>query len=422
MPLTRRHWLGASAWLTGCATGGAGSLGKARIAIIGGGFAGASCAGTLKALDPGLAITLFEPRTQYTACPLSNLALIGERPLSAQQFGYEALAARGVRVRHQAVQGIDPARRSLTLDDGAEHPYDKLVLATGIEIDYQALPGYDLAAASSLPHAWQAGSQTRLLARQLRALPENGVVVISVPANPYRCPPGPYERASLIAHYLKQAKPRAKLLVLDAKDRFSKQPLFEAAWAQHYPDLLEWHGLADGAAVTAVDAGKSQVMTEFETVRGDVINVIPPQTAGRLARQAGLSDASGWCPIDVPSFRSALVPDVYVIGDAAIANGMPKSAFAANAQARLAAVQILRALGEQPPLDSPLINTCYSLTTPTEGISVADVYRAGQGRWQPVKGAGGTSPITAAPGVRAQEAQYARDWFGHLTREVFGPA
>lgn len=421
MALSRRRWLAASALLSGCATRGSTGGSQARVAVIGGGFAGASCAGMLKALAPALAVTLFEPNRQYTACPLSNLALIGERALSAQQFGYEDLAARGVRLRHQAVRGIDPVRRALALGDGTEHRYDLLVLATGIEIDYQALPGYDLPAASRLPHAWQAGAQTRLLARQLRALPENGVVVMSVPANPYRCPPGPYERASLIAHYLKQAKPRAKLLVLDAKDRFSKQSLFEAAWATHYPGLLEWHGLADGAAVTAVDAGKSQVMTDFETVRGDVINVIPPQTAGQLARDAGLSDASGWCPIEVPSFRSTLAPNVYVIGDAAIANGMPKSAFAANAQARLAAVQILRALGEQPPLDSPLINTCYSLITPTEGISVADVYRAAQGRWQPVKDAGGTSAIDPAPGTRAREAQYARDWFAHLTQQVFGP-
>ncbi|MEM1231848.1 MAG: NAD(P)/FAD-dependent oxidoreductase [Pseudomonadota bacterium] len=431
---TRRRWLQRQGLLagvlasgalgSGCSTTatGTGPVGErgARIAVIGGGFAGASCARALKSTRPDLAVTLFEPRRRYTACPLSNLALIGARTLSQQEFGYDDLRRVGVDVVHQAVAGIDPGSHTLSLDDGTAASWDLLVLATGIEIDYGALPGYDETAAARLPHAWLAGAQTRLLARQLRALPENGVVIITVPNNPYRCPPGPYERASLIAHYLKQAKPRAKLLVLDAKDRFSKQGLFQAAWAAHYDGILEWHGQADGATITAVDAARSAVLTEFEAITGDVINVIPPQHAGALARAAGLSDASGWCPIEVPSFRSTRAADVYVIGDAAIANGMPKSAFAANAQARLAALQILRQLDGLEPLDSKLLNTCYSLISPTLGISVADVYQPGARRWEPVAGAGGTSPARATTAVRQAEAVYARRWFEHLTGSVFG--
>ncbi len=393
---------------------------RARVIVVGGGFAGASCAGELKAIDPGLAVTLIEPRTTYTACPLSNLVLASTRSIEAQQFGYQGLRARGVTVRHTQARAVDALARTATLADGERLEYDRLVLAPGIEIRWGLLPGYDRAAAERMPHAWQAGAQTLLLRDQLRAMPDGGLVVMAVPDNPYRCPPGPYERASLIGHYLQQHKPAAKLLVLDAKDRFSKQPLFEQSWRALYGERIEWQGRADGAQVVAVDPSTRTLETDFDVVRADVANVIPPQRAGDIARVAGVTDASGWCPVMPLTFESTLAPGVHVIGDAAIANAMPKSAFAANAQARYCAVQISRALRGEDPVPAKLLNTCYSMAAPEHAFSIAGVYQPGAASWQEVPGAGGSSPLDATAGMRRREAVYARDWFRTLTDAVFG--
>jgi NADPH-dependent 2,4-dienoyl-CoA reductase/sulfur reductase-like enzyme len=308
----------------------------------------------------------------------------------------------------------------VTLADGTVLAYDRLVLSPGIELRFDALPGYDEAAAEALPHAWQAGAQTLLLRRQLEAMEDGGTVIMTVPANPFRCPPGPYERASLIAHYLKTRKPRSKLLVLDAKDVFSKQRLFQAAWAALYPGLLEYVPLSAGGRVTAVDSAARSVRTDFGDHQGAVVNVIPPQRAGRIARMAGAADRSGWCPIDPVSFESRLLPGVHVIGDAAIAGAMPKSAFAANAQARVCAAAIVALLEGRAPQPPRLLNTCYSLVAPEYGISIAGVYQPANGLLADVPGAGGTSPLQAPPEFRAAEATYAEDWFATITADAFG--
>ncbi len=407
--------MGLVGLLSGCLSGG--GVTKARVVVAGGGFAGATCARTLAQL--GIRVTLVEPNPVYTACPFSNLVISTDRPIQAQQFSYAGIANAGVEVRHARVVGVDAQR--VQLDDGSRLDYDRLVLAPGIEINWDGLPGYDQAAAELMPHAWQAGAQTLLLRRQLRAMPDGGVVVISVPDNPYRCPPGPYERASLIAHYLKAHKPRSKVLILDAKDRFSKQPLFTRAWQEQYGQLVEWQGRSAGAAVVEVDAQSGAVLTDFETVRGDVINVIPPQRAGFIAQTAGAADNSGWCPIQAGTFESTRLDRVHVLGDAAIANAMPKSAFSANAQAKLCAVQVARLLADQPPQPAKLINTCYSLIAPEYGISVAGVYTAEKNTWRSIPGAGGISPMLQAPaGAPRLEAEYARAWYATITREVFG--
>src|SRR6266581_1307938 len=248
-----------------------------------------------------------------------------------------------------------------------------------------------------MPHAWQAGDQTWLLRRQLEAMPDCGTVVISAPAYPSRCPPGPYERASLIAYYLKRTKPHSKLIVLDAKDSFSKQRLFQAAWQQLYPGLLEWVSLSDGGKVTSVVAATRTLVTDFATYKADVANVIPPQRAGGIAEIAGVSDRSGWCPIDPVTFESRLQPGIHVIGDAAIAELLS---------------------GETPP--SPkLINTCYSLVAPDYGISIAGVYHPADGQLADVEGAGGVSPADAPPEFRALEASYAEAWFRTITAQTF---
>jgi NADPH-dependent 2,4-dienoyl-CoA reductase/sulfur reductase-like enzyme len=295
------------------------------------------------------------------------------------------------------------------------------VLSPGIDLRFDALPGYDARAAEAMPHAWKAGPQTELLRRQLEAMEDGGTVVMAVPANPYRCPPGPYERASLIAWYLKTRKPRSKLLVLDAKDVFSKQRLFQAAWAALYPGLLEWVGLSAGGQVTGVDAAAMELSTDFGTHRVAVANVIPPQRAAPIAQAAGVADRSGWCPVDPATFESKPVPGIHVIGDAAIAGAMPKSAFAARAQAEVCAAAVAALLRGEAPQQPRLINTCYSLVAPDYGISIAGVYRPGPGGMlADVDGAGGTSPMNAPAEFRAAEARYAEAWFRTVTTDVFG--
>jgi sulfide dehydrogenase [flavocytochrome c] flavoprotein chain len=392
--------------------------GSPRVVVVGGGFGGVTCARVLQ--RSAIAVTLVEPNATYTACPVSNAVLAGLRPLQAQQFGYDAVRKDGVAVVQQSATGVDPQERRVTLSDGTTLPFDRLVLAPGIDIRFDALPGYDEEAAEILPHAWKAGEQTALLRRQLEAMEDGGTVIIVAPANPFRCPPGPYERASLIAHYLKTRKPRSKLLILDAKDSFSKQRLFQAAWRELYPGLIEWVPLSSGGNVTEVEAREMTLVTEFGRHKAQVANVIPPQRAGRIAQAVGVADRSGWCPIDPVTFESRLQPNIHVVGDASIAGGMPKSAFSANAQAKVCAAAVASLLRNEAPFPSKLINTCYSLVAPNYGISVAGVYRPVNGVLTDVEGAGGTSPPDAPPAFRALEATYAEAWFQTITAEVFG--
>jgi sulfide dehydrogenase [flavocytochrome c] flavoprotein subunit len=391
-----------------------------KVVVVGGGFAGASCARALRVADPRIAVTLVEPNATFMACPFSNGVIAGLRELSAQQFTYEHVAADGIALARAAASAVDASARSVTLTDGTRLPYDRLVLAPGIDIRWGALPGYDEAAAVLMPHAWKAGEQTLLLRRQLEAMADGGLVVIAAPANPFRCPPGPYERASLIAHYLKTKKPKSKLIVLDAKDAFSKQRLFQQAWSELYPGLLEWVPLSKGGNVTSVDPATRTLVTDFGRHQAAVANVIPPQKAGRIAEVAGVADRSGWCPIDPATFESKLQAGIHVIGDAAIAGGMPKSAFAANSQAKTCATAVAQLLAGATPPQPKLINTCYSLVAPDYGISVAGVYRPLNGQLADIPGAGGVSPAEAPRAVRAQEATYAEAWFRTITTEVFG--
>ncbi|MBV9826113.1 MAG: FAD-dependent oxidoreductase [Alphaproteobacteria bacterium] len=393
-----------------------------QVVVVGGGFGGATCARAVKRLEPGLTVTLVEadPAATYTACPFSNEVIAGARGLGEQQFRYDKLAADDIAVCFLPALAVDPQHQVVTVADGRKFPYDRLVLAPGIDFRGGDLPGYSEAAATLMPHAWKAGPQTLLLRRQLQAMPEGGTVVITAPENPYRCPPGPYERASLIAHFLKTNKPRAKLLLLDAKDTFSKQKLFQNAWAALYPGLIEWVSLSQGGKVTAVDAQAMTLATDFATHKADVANVIPSQKAGGIAAIAGVADKTGWCPIDPVTFASTLQPNIHVIGDAAVAGAMPKSAFAANAQAKVCAAAIVASLAGDPAPTAKLINTCYSLVAPDYGISVAGVYHAADGKLLDVEGAGGTSPIDAPPERRAAEAAEAKAWFRAITAEVFG--
>jgi sulfide dehydrogenase [flavocytochrome c] flavoprotein chain len=393
---------------------------SARVVVVGGGFGGATCAKYIRRLDPAIEVTLVEPRRQFITCPFSNAVIAGLRDLDSVTHGYDGLRQRhGVRVVHASATAIDPTVHRITLDDGHVLTYDRLVLSPGIELRWGGIEGYDAAASEVFPHAWEAGPQTVLLRRQLEAMPDGGLVVIAAPAEPYRCPPGPYERASLIAHYLKTHKPRSKLLILDAKNTFSKQELFRTAWERLYPDLIEWIPQSQSGRVVRVDTRTRTVSTDFDEYKPAVANIIPPQQAAAIARLIGLDEGKGWCPVRPGSFESTVHANLHIIGDAAIANPMPKSAFSANNQAKTCAAAIVALLrGESIPAPA-LMNTCYSLVAPDYGISIAAVYRVVDEKIVTVDSSSGVSPLDAPAETRALEAEYARSWYANITADTF---
>lgn len=395
-----------------------------RVVVVGGGFGGASSAKAIKLRNPAIDVTLIEPAKRFYTCPFSNLYLGGLRDFESIGHGYSELAARyGIRVVHDRAEDVDATKKTVRLAGGKTLPYDKLILSPGIDIRWNALAGYDEKAAEKAPHAWKAGVQTILLRKQLEAMEDGGRVILACPGNPYRCPPGPYERASLIAHYLKTHKPKSKVILLDAKDAFSKQGLFTAGWKELYGDMIEWVGLAKDGKVIRVDADALEVETEFGTRhKASVLNVIPPQKAGFIAERAGVTDASGWVPVKADTFEAAQGKDIYVVGDAAVAAPMPKSAFCASAQAKFVAAVVVAALEGREPPPPVWSNTCYSVLGPDYGITIAGVYRVKDGKIAEVEGAGGVSPKDADPAIRAREAAYAAGWYESITELIWGKA
>jgi NADPH-dependent 2,4-dienoyl-CoA reductase/sulfur reductase-like enzyme len=393
---------------------------RARVIVIGGGFGGAACARALRKIDSKLQVTLVEPNRTFTACPFSNEVIAALRNIEAQQFGYENIAADGVTVIAQAATRIDPQARTVALADGASLAYDRLVLAPGIDLRFDALPGYDEAAAAKMPHAWKAGEQTVLLRRQLEAMEDGGVVVIAVPAAPYRCPPAPYERASLIAHYLKARKPRSKILILDAKDTFSQQRLFENAWKEFYPGMIERISLSQGGRVVSVEPATNTLVTDFGDHTAEVANVIPPQKAANIANLAGAVDKTGWCPIDPETFASKLVPNIHIIGDAVIGGAVPKSASAANAEGKACAAVVASLISGTAPPRPTLEGICYNTVAPNYAFSLSGNYQPRDDIFAEVVGSGPTSLGNASNEMRKREADQARSWFKTITVETFG--
>jgi len=422
--ITRRAFLQASgavaaASVLGLPTPSRGAESKARVVVVGGGYGGTIVAKYIQMADPGIRVTLIEKDSSYVSCPLSNEVLSGERDLNSLTFGYQGLAKRGIKVVRDEVVGIDTEKRVVKGKGKGGYPYDKLVVSPGVGFRWDAIAGMSEAAAQTIPHAWKAGPQTTLLQKQLKAMRNGGVCIIVAPPNPFRCPPGPYERAAQIALYLKHHKPKSKVLVLDAKDAFSKQGLFIEGWKRNYGDMIEWVPAAAGGAIEAIDP-KTRVLTgTVEEFKGDVVNLIPPQKAAALAELAGLTDASGWCPVDQQTFESTLHKDVYVIGDAAIAGTMPKSGYAANTQGKVCAAAIVAAVNGQPAPEPSYVNTCYSIIAPDYGISVAGVYQLKDGKIVDVPGAGGLSPANADARTRAIEVQFALGWFRNITADMF---
>lgn len=391
----------------------------AKVVVVGGGFGGATAAKYLRRFDSELDVTLIEPQQSFVTCPFSNTVIGGFNDMARITHGYDGLRGQGIAVVHDSAAAIDPEKGEVRLSGGGAVPYDQLIVSPGIEFKWGTVEGADEAIIDRIPHAWKAGPQTTLLRRQLEAMPDGGVFVISPPVNPFRCPPGPGERISLVAHYFKQHKPRAKIIALDPKEGFSKEGLFRQGWAELYGDMIEYRKLNDDGRVVRVDAANMTLHTDFDEVTGDVINFIPPQQAGSIARDAGLTDETGWCPVHQDTFESSRVLGVHVIGDASIAAPMPKSGFAASTQAKVCAAAIVAKLRGEPPSAPKFVNTCYSLVAPDYGISVAAVYNVQDGKIVAVEGAGGLSPMEADRGFRRQEADYANGWYDSITQDIF---
>ncbi len=389
--------------LAGCATG---APSKARVVIVGCGFGGATAAKYIRHWDPSIDVVLIERDAGFVSCPISNLVLAGYSSMREISHGYDGLRRHGVQVVRDNVVAVDAAKKSVRLGSGGEIAYERLVVSPGIDFNFNEVQGYEAAMQSgSVLHAWKAGPQTVALRRQLEQMPDGGVYILSVPLAPYRCPPGPYERASMVAAYFKQAKPRSKVLVLDANpDVTSKAGLFKRAWSDLYPGVLEYRG---NSRAVGVDAKARTVKLEVEDVKGDVLNVVPPHRAGDIAARSGLITTNNrWCDVDWRTMESKAVKGVLVLGDATLsAPAMPKSGSMANNHAKIAAAAIVELLNGRNPEPVKIINTCYSFVSEKEGIRVSSVHEWDGTTLQPVKGSVGVSAARSEA-----EATFAWNW------------
>jgi sulfide dehydrogenase [flavocytochrome c] flavoprotein subunit len=399
-----------------------------KVVVVGGGTGGATAAKYVRMADPSVEVTLIEANKAYYTCYMSNEVLGGDRTLDSIKFGYSGLGKHGVNVVHDMVTGIDAAAKVVKTAGGASFNYDRCIVAPGIDFKWDAIEGYDEAAAETAPHAWKAGPQTALLRSQIESMADGGVVTIVAPPNPFRCPPGPYERASQIAMYLQQHKPKSKVIILDPKPSFSKQGLFTGAWRKFYGfgtdnSMIEWRGTPEGSddnVVKKVDAAGKTAFTGFEEIKADVLNVIPPQKAGKIAFAAGLTNDKGWCPVNLATFESTIHAGIHVIGDASVATGMPKSGYAANSQAKVCAAAVVAMLSGQEPGTPSYVNTCYSIAAKDHGFSVAAVYRLAEDGSKITSVSGGLTPGGASAEVFKREVLYAHSWFKNITSDIFG--
>ena len=385
-----------------------------RVVVVGGGYGGTIAAKYIRMMDPSIEVVLIERNRRHVSCPFSNLVIGGIRRFDDLIMNYDRLAANhGIHMIFGEAAGIDADARAVILADG-RLSYDRLILSPGIDFRFDEIEGYDPATTPQiLPHAWQAGAQTELLHRQLVDMPDGGSVVMSLPLAPYRCPPGPYERANMIALHLKRHKPKSKLIVLDANpDIVAKVALFRKGWAKHYEGIIDYR---PAQKVTGIDAQQRSVLVEgIEKVRGDVVNVIPPQRAGLLAVQAGLAGKDRrWCGVDPTTFESTVAQNIHVIGDACVAGAMPKSGYSANSQAKVCAVNVVALLNGQEPVGMSAINVCYSFITDREAVSIAGVYRVVDGKIVGVPNSGGLSPD-----LSEKEAMHAESWMRNIRAEM----
>jgi NADPH-dependent 2,4-dienoyl-CoA reductase/sulfur reductase-like enzyme len=387
--------------------------------VVGGGAGGGTLSHILRRGTPEIEVTLVEPQARYTTCFFSNLYIGGFRSLESLSHDYQGLKSIGVNVVPDLATDIDAARKLVRLRSGSTIPYDKLVLSPGIDFKYAAIAGYSEAAAETMPHAYKGGAQTKLLKDQLERMPDGGIVVLAPPPNPYRCPPGPYERACMIAHYLKTSKPRSKLVIVDPKKTFSKEPLFKEAFEQHYKGIVELHLSTDidNHGLKRVDPKTMEVETVAGLkIKAAVANIIPAQRAGDIAVKAGCAEGD-WCPIDAETFASTKVKDVYVIGDASIAGDMPKSAFSANSQSKAVSNELEALLAGKPKYPARYRNTCWSMLAPNNSVKIGAAYIAKDGKVTAM------GPFVSKTGEdeRTREKTFKESigWYAGIAAEVF---
>ena len=420
-PITRRRF----AALAGAALGtlyAPRAIGqtKPRLVVVGGGPAGAMLARQAHKDSRGaLDVTLIEQSRLYTTCFFSNLYLGGFRPFTSITHNYDKIQRSGVRVVHARAERIDREKKEVWLAGRERVAYDALAIAPGIDFKFDAVPGYSEAAIEAMPHAWKAGAQTRLLAQRLNALRNGDVIVIVAPPNPYRCPPAPYERASIFAHVLaKKGHKRSKIIIIDQKPSFSKQTLFMEGWEKHYPGVIEWQDPQVHGGLEGVVPRTGEVKTSLATYRAALVNVIPPQTAGRLAIEAGLADDTGFCPIDPATMKSTIDSAIFVLGDGAIAGDMPKSAVAANSQAKVAAAVVRADLLGARNFPARYFSTCWSVIAADDAVKLGGTYEPGDGKIKQV------TSFISQPGesddLREENFEEADDWYAGFVGEIFG--
>src|SRR5262245_57875716 len=393
---------------------------KPRLVVIGGGPGGATVARYVANESAGAVdVTMIEPLKTFTTCFFSNLYVGGFRDIKSLRHNYDKVRKGGVNVVQVMAGSIDRDKKQVHVAGGARVPYDRLVIAQDKHLKWDSVPGYSEAASMIMPHAWKPGAQTELLVKKLNALNDGDTIVMIAPPNPYRCPPGPYERASMFAHVLKQKGHRSsRIIVLDPKPTFSKQALFLEGWEKHYPGMIEWQDPKMHGGVKGVDPSTGEVKTDLANYKAALVNVIPAQMAGRIARDAGLADASGYCPIDPETMKSKMDANIFVVGDACIPGDMPKSAFSANSQAKVAAMTIRGELAGARTFPARYNNTCWSLIAPDDNVKVGGTYEAGDGKIKQATTFVSQKGEPAA--VRKQNYQESVDWYAGIVSDIFG--
>ena len=417
--MDRRRFLKVAAASMPLLAGRAAGQAKPHVVIVGGGYGGATAARYLKLWAPAIEVTLVEREAAFVSCPLSNLVIGGHAAIQDVTRSYATVAKLGVRVIADTATAVDPSRRTLKLARGPELAYDRLIVSPGVDFLFSAMPHYEAAArAGQVLHAWKAGAETVALRRQLEAMRDGGVYVLSIPLAPYRCPPGPYERACQVASYFKKTKPRSKVLVLDAnEDITSKAALFRKAWAELYPGLIEYR---PNSVAVDIDGPSSTVKLELDDVKGDVLNVIPPHRAARIAADTGLiTHNQRWCNVDWRSMESTAVPGIHVLGDATLsAPAMAKAGHMANQQGKVCAAAIIELLAGRPPEPRPVFaSTCYSFVSGTEAIHVASVHQWND-KEKSVTIVPGSNGVSAARSE--QEGIYAWSWARNIWADMLG--
>ena len=429
MKIDRRTFVKATGALAAVGIVGAPSLafgaGK-KVVVVGGGTGGATAAKYVKMLDPSIEVTIVEPNEKYVTCYFSNEVLSGDRTIESLTHGYDGLKKLGINMVKDHATAIDAEKKVVKTAGGTDLPFDRCIVSPGISFLFDKIEGYNEEVSKTITHAWKAGEQTVTLRKQLEAMADGGTVVVTAPPNPVRCPPGPYERASLIAGYLKAHKPKSKVIILDSSSKFSKDALFKQTWTKFYgfetPDsIIEWRPGPDNAVVKLNAAGMAVETSFGDEVKADVINIIPPQAAGKIAKDSGLTNESGWCPVNGKTMESSIAKGIHVIGDSSIAGAMPKSAYAANSQAKVAAGAVVAMLqGKEPGVPS-FLNTCYSIPAHGWGISVAGIYKVGEdGKIASVPNSGGVTPMDAPDWAHEREVQYAYSWYDNIVKDSFG--